>query len=649
MAESKEDFSRDPDTGELSPEGEAERWAMELQAAKRKLKDWQDRADKIVDRYLDEREKGGENESRLNLWTANVDTQMALMYGKTPKSDVSRAFDDQDDDVARVAAIMLERNLDHEMESESDTFAEAMSTALEDRLIPGFGFASVRYEVEFEPAMDEIGNPILDDLGQPVEKKVWENVATDWHYWRDVLWSPCRTFKLARWLAWKTPMTRKAAISRFGEEIGRQLPLNSRTGKKGEADAVKSDPWGRVDVWEIWSKEDRKVYWYVEGFGKILDSKDDPIGLDGFFPFPRPLICRPTTRSFVPRPEFLIAQDLYNEIDRLTTRIALLEEAVRVAGVFDSASPELSRLLSDSGFNKLYPASNWSELSEKGGLKGKVDWFPLEQITSAISVLSDKRAEKIGLLQQVTGWSDIMRGQSNPGETLGAQKLKSAYGGVRIQRQQSEFAEFASGLKQIAAEIMCKHFDAATLMERSNLGSTPDAGLMQSAAELLKSGKARFRVQVKPESINMTDYAQLKQERGEAIQSLTGLVAAMTPLIQSGGAQAVEFTLKAGAWMLAGVQGGEGLEAEFDAFARKAAQAAAEPKPPPLPDPAVVKGQVDMQKMGMDLQSAQAKHQMDMQRIGMEVQSDRAKAAIRVQEAQATAPPPTVVVGGIPR
>ena len=45
---------------------------------------------------------------------------------------------------------------------------------------------------------------------------------------------------------------------------------------------------------------------------------------------------------------------------------------------------------------------------------------------------AEKRAEKIALIQQVTGWSDIMRGQSNPNETLGAQKLKTRFGGVLV-------------------------------------------------------------------------------------------------------------------------------------------------------------------------------------------------------------------------
>lgn len=617
---------------------------MEFRAARDKLKKWHGQGEKVLDRYLDERDTASSRESRLTLFTANVDTQQAMLYGKVPKSDVTRTFSDADDDVARVAAMILERNIDQEMEKESDTFAQALEHALEDRLLPGLGFCTVRYEMEEVDATDpETGEALADpESGEAIPEKTWENVATDWHYWKAVLYSPCRTFEEMRWGAWSEPLTRKQLRARFGDEIANSLPMNSKTGKKGDADAAKADPWSRADVWEIWSKDDGRVYWFVEGAAKILDMRDDPLELDGFFPFPKPMIAHATTRAFVPKPDYTFAQDLYGEIDKLTTRIGLLEDAVRVTGVYDKNSAEVARILTESGVNKLYPAENWSGLSEKGGLKGAVDWFPLDQIVAAIGVLTEKRAEKIGLLQQVTGWSDIMRGQSNASETLGAQKLKSAYGSVRIQRFQAEFAQFASALRTLKAEIIAKHFDPKTIIQRSNIMSTPDAKFAEAAVALIKSPEARFRVEVKPESINLTDYATLKQERVEVIGALGQLLGAMTPLIQSGGPPAMEFTLATGAWLLAGVKGGEGLEAEYDKFRDQVQKAAAAPKPHPPPDPKVeaakVQGAVKIEGAKMDLQVKAAEHRMDMAKLGAEVQADKTKTMLRVVEAQATPP-----------
>jgi len=656
--ETGEGFARDED-GKLTASGQADRWTMEFNAARAGLKKWHPQAEKILDRYLDERDKSNTDESRLNLFTANVETQHSMLYGKVPSADVARHFEDPADDVARVAAEMLERLLTPL--SSSDPYVVALSYALEDRLLPGFGCAMARYEVETGPADPdpETGEPILDEQGEPVEQKTFENVETDYHYWKDWLWSPCRTFEDSRWFAFKAPMTRAALVKRFGEDIGHQIPMNTKTGKKGEADAVKQDPWARSDVWEIWCKEDRTVYWFVEGFGRVLDEKPDPLELEGFYPFPKPMMARSTTRNFLPRPDFVIAQDLYNEIDTLSTRINLLEKAIRIAGVYDKSSPEVAKLLTDAGFNMLYPAEGWALHKEKGGLAGVVDWFPLEQVVAAIGVLTEKRAEKIGLLQQVTGWSDIMRGQSNANETLGAQQMKAQYGSVRIQRFQNEFARFATDLQRIRAEIISKHFDVKTIIERSNAMQTemmddptrpgqrvPNVEMIQKAAQLIKDKLSAYRIEVKPENINLTDYAQLKQERTEVVTALAGLITAAAPLVQAAGAPAADFVLAAGQWLLAGTKGGDSLEAEFDSFRTKLQAQAAQPPPP---DPAMerekIKGEVaqfqakaDVQKTQMDMQVATAKHGMEMQKMQAEVAVDTAKARNDIARSQAVPP-----------
>lgn len=657
--ETLENLPRGED-GQLTPFGQAERWALEFSAARERLKKWHTRGEKILDRYLDERASSEADDSRLNLFTANVETQHSMLYGQVPASTASRRFADSQDDVARVAGEMLERHINTDIEKDGSSFASALGYCLEDRLLPGLGFATVRYEVRFEkvpeqpaqmapcdcggmpdcPACKGAGEVELAPAVPETERKAWENVETDYHYWKDVLWSPCRTFEDARWFAWCAPLTRQALNERFGEEIGKLVPLNAKTGQKGNADAVKADPWSRADVWEIWSKEDKAVYWYVEGFDRVLDEKPDPLGLDNFFPFPKPMMARPTTRSFLPRPDFAIAQDLYNEIDTLSTRINLLEKAVRLAGAYDKNAPEVAKILTDTGFNKLYPAENWAALAEKGGLKGVVDWFPLEQVVAAIGVLTEKRAEKIGLLQQVTGWSDIMRGQSNPNETLGAQKLKTRFGGVRVERFQKEFAGFASGLLKLKAEIIAKHFDPQTIIERSNVLNTQDAQYAEQAAQLIKDEYAQYRVEVKPEAISLTDFAQMKEERVEVVTALSGLFSAAAPVVQAAGPMAAPFFLELGKWLIAGTKGSSEMEGIFDKFVEKAEQAAMAPKPPqqdPKAMAAQVKAKADIQKAGMDMQVKK-----------LETQAHVIKAQTDIQKAQAMAVIPPRPTNGFP-
>ena len=195
-----------PDT----PEGLAARYSIELAAAKESVKKWWKRGDKINKRYLDDRQStSGENQgdTRLNLFTANTNTLLALLYGKTPKINVGRRFADSHDDQARVASEMLERLLNSDLERSDDATVDALKNALQDRLLPGLGNVRLRYEatLEQQPDTPAILDPATGaELAPAVpgqEIKTGEDVKTDYVFWKDQLWSPCKTFDELRWWA----------------------------------------------------------------------------------------------------------------------------------------------------------------------------------------------------------------------------------------------------------------------------------------------------------------------------------------------------------------------------------------------------------------------------------------------------------------
>ena len=86
------------------PRAAAQKWQRELQAAKESVADWHKAGEKVVRRFLDKRDAGEELQSRLNLFTANVQTLRSMLYGRPPMVQVSRRFADATDDVARVAS-----------------------------------------------------------------------------------------------------------------------------------------------------------------------------------------------------------------------------------------------------------------------------------------------------------------------------------------------------------------------------------------------------------------------------------------------------------------------------------------------------------------------------------------------------------------
>jgi hypothetical protein len=621
--------------------GWAQRWNVEMNAAKENQRAWTERGDRVVKRFTDDRE--GEprlnGETRVNLFTANVQTLRALLYGKTPQVDVKRRFADPNDDIARVAGEILQRLLNTDIEKDSDTYAESLESALSDRLLPGLGVVRCRYEAEFEdretPAITR-PDPLT---GQMVELapaftetvKKYECVPVDYVHWRDFRWSPCRTWDEVRWVAFRVPMTRDQLDKRFGKDVSKLVPMTANRDKSKDTlqDATeRNQAWQRAEVWEIWSKEQKQIFWWVDGYDHLLDRKDDTLGLDGFWPVPRPMFANLTTSRLMPTPDFTLAQDLYNEIDSLSSRITLLERAVAARGVYDKTSEEVKRVLSESVANELIPADNFALFKEKGGLQSVIDWLPIDLFVGALKELEAYRQNLMALLFQVTGMSDIMRGQASSGATATEQALKAKFASTRVQEFQNEFARFASDAQRIKAEIISKHYDEESIAKESNVQFMfpPDQQNAGQAIALLKSDFYQYRIEVKPESVAMADMAAVKQERGEFLMSVATFLQSAGPI----GAQApwsIQYLLQMLSWSMAGFRGSSSIEGVMDQMVVAANQAQQAAAANPQPNPEQQKMQMEQQKMAAQLQADQQKAQMEMQikQVEMEMKKQEAQ------------------------
>src|SRR5690606_31719788 len=59
----------------------------------------------------------------------------------------------------------------------------------------------------------------------------------------------------------------------------------------------------------------------------------------------------------------------------------------------------------------------------QGGASGFVQWLPLQEVAAAITGLIEARRELFADYDRLSGVSDIMRGETEAEETLGAQRL----------------------------------------------------------------------------------------------------------------------------------------------------------------------------------------------------------------------------------
>jgi hypothetical protein len=182
------------------------------------------------------------------------------------------------------------------------------------------------------------------------ERIVNQEVYTDFVNWRDFLWSPARTWEEVTWVARRTWLKKKAFKARFGEEKYAEIRDSSKN-DLGLHGYPKGFEKGKVEVFEVWCEDTNKVYMIHCGTKSELEpAKDDPLKLDGFWPCPKPVFATHTTNSLIPRPDYVMVQDQYAELDVLNDRINTLTKALRVVGAYDATNSSLSKMLTGPEF-----------------------------------------------------------------------------------------------------------------------------------------------------------------------------------------------------------------------------------------------------------------------------------------------------------
>ena len=620
-----------------SPAGLAQRWGTEIEASRQELLKFHQDANRITQRYLDKRDAYGHDESKVNLFWSTMKVLLSMLYARPPKADVSRTFQDFDDDVARVAGTMLQRILNRGFDDDVSTWDAAVRQGIEDWLIVGMGQIWLRYEVETEPyTIEAVLDPITGDElvpAQEAERITDEDACCDYVYWEDFYWSPARIWPEVRWVARRVFMTKDQLEARFGEEIARIVPLGNRKQSDSVNDqTVKHDPWSKAEVFEIWCKDHRKVYWYARGADVILDVVDDPLGLDNFFPCPKPVAANVTSSNFMPRADYIFAQDQFNELDEINTRITWLTRAAKVVGVYDKSADGIQRMFSQGAENQLIPVDNWALFAERGGIKGQVDWAPIEQVVNAINQLRQYRQDKVMQIYEVLGISDVMRGSSKASETATAQQIKAQFGSTRVQLMQFYIADWISQALRIKAEIICKHWQPETIIRRSNIERTPDAPLAMQAIQMLKQEEMReYRVTIEADSMAAMDWAAERDAAVQFMQGLGAFISQTAPMAQQvPGAGPVLLNLMQ--WAVSKFRVSTQIETVIDQAVAGLKQSLGQPKPPPQPTPdAVLKANLEKEKIASDERIAMLEAQKDREIASLKATIDLQKVEMQAK------------------
>lgn len=639
-------------------------WLSQLARYEKDFNTWERRCGRIIRRYRDEREESTPV-VRYNVLWSNVQTLSPAIYSRIPKPLVERRFQDSDP-IGRYASTALERSL--EVQSEVGYFDESMRRAVQDYLLVGRGVLWERYEPTYGEAEEDTAPP-------PV---TYEKVCTDYVYWRDFRHSPARIWRDVWWIAKRDWLTKKEGIKRFGDKFA-NVPMKKRDDNDPVILGQDERTSEKACIWEIWDKNSRQVIFIAEGYkAEPLEVRDDPLNLSEFWPCPRPLYATTTNDTLIPVPDYLEYQDQARELDSLTGRIGALTKAVKVVGMYDASEKALVRLLNEGVDNTMVPVESWAAFSEKGGIAKSVDFMPLKDIVTALLELYNARDRVKQDMYEITGISDIVRGQASAGsaKTATEQRIKGQFANLRLQDRQTEVARFARDAIAITGEIVSEHFSPETIADMTNimpliLDDVPEAPPMQmppdappelaqmqaqqqqqmaeqqrqqqaqqifaQAMELLRNDKLRtFRVDIETDSTIEPDAEEAKRAATELVTAtLQGLTAA-GEVIQF----APELVNPVGDLILFAYRKfrvGRSVEASLEEALEQIKTRLENPGPPP-PDPKLeaekIKAEAEGQKAQMGLQTEQMKQQGEAQKIQGQMQLNEQQLAIKQAELQ---------------
>jgi len=658
MAESPELATDGKPTDPYADMRASKPWLEAIKDAERCFSLYQEKCDNIDKFYADLKKFGESKEREMQIFWANMEVLKPSIYARPPVPLVGSRFKDRKP-INRHASELIERCLVTSFDTEN--IHETMKQVRDDLAASARGVLWVRYEEDSE------GN----------EKVCYDHIDR-----KDFVHDPARKWKEVGWVNRKSYLTREQMKARFEKSSGDAYQKATYEERKDEE--YKGEK--KACVNETWSKTKGAVVWTTEGVEDVLDIQPPFLSLEGFFPCPCPAYGTVQRRSLKPVPDFLFYKDQIEEINELTARISALSEALRMKGFYSAGNEEISTAIETAMKQQdnnaiLVPVPNVAQFGN-GTFKDSIIWLPVEQIAAVIAQLINLRKQLIDDAYQISGLSDIMRGATDPNETLGAQQLKSQYGNVRIRDRQEEMIRIARDAARIAGEIISENFRPETIAAMSQYDGLPTQqqiaqqiaqvqGQVQAAArnpqmvaqaqanpemaqqllqqvkqqvqelqgqitfeqvlEFIKDERMRpFALEIETDSTIQPDEDAAKQRTTEFLGALGTALSQLAPMVAAQ-PQSAEFASEVLKFAVAPFRAGRALEAAIDQFADNVKQTASQPKPDPAAEAAAKVQEMKGQEIQANLASIQAKSEAD----AVQAQADLAKTAAEIRKIEA--------------
>lgn len=589
--------------------------------------------------------------SIYNVTWSSIQTMKPSFYSRIPKPAVIRLHKTENP-VKKLAVTVAERCTSFSLKQEEDAFNQIMEAVVEDRLLPGRGIAKVIFESELREKLDPMtGQPIIGEDGQPVQETYNERASTRYIYWPELFHNQARIWSTdVEWLAIRHTLSKAEIKKRFDTDKLQASKLITYNASDAAAEKIlqseqEKQECKKAEVFEVWCKESKSVYWVSEGLkDKFLKIEEDPLKLDSFFPVARPLMATCTSDSMIPVCDYRITKKIVEDLDTTFTRVSALVDCVRFVGLHDaSVSTDMikMRALPDG---QTTPVRSWAQFAEKGGIKGCVDWFPIERVVEVIRSLAEHGQMLLGQYFEITGIPDIIRGSSAPSESATAQQFKGQFATIRIADKQADVQRFCRDIVSMKAEIIFELFSDETIMMMSGYDdmSEEEQQLFPQALAILRNDRAKqFVIDIETDSTLALDENAEKSARleflsslGQFFQNAMGMMQ-LHPDVADLAFESIKFgadAFRQGRELTGAIDSTlakvkDSIQAQKDAEAAQQEQIANQPPPK---DPAEIKAEADMMiaqfKAELAQQSMAQKAEIEQVKVGIEQQKAASKA-----------------------
>lgn len=515
---------------------------------------------------------------KFPLWWSCWKIRQPITFARLP---IPVLKDTQGDDPYGRTACVIGERLTRGILKTFDAFSE-FSSAVDDFLVTNFGQGRAYYRreecveeekirleaIEQQPAEPEMGpdgqpmpveevppiyitpegeqvaEPLFDDMGPYILSGQEITVDNEEVYFEAGLYSglyvdpDARKWNAVTRLAYEYQYSYREFVAKFGEAALAKLSLGSveehRSGKP-------------IIVFEYHDKFLKECRWFAENSEDFFQPKEiadidvqalrevkekaeaaymdnsDLYGLSGFFPCVEPLLMNASTKDFWPTPEYFQIMDILDDTHGIVRRMFLLTKAIRIRFFFDSSIPQLQQLIGETGEGGGLGIPNLQEtlMNNNGNLQALVAYFPVKDMIEGLQNMYSAFEQRLNMFYQVTGLSDLIRGQTNPDsdKTFGERQMEGKFALNRIEPFQRKVQEWVKDNYQLLMEMGLKMFSDKTLDEYITPQTLDDEDKQRyvAALELLKNNKRRrFRVDFETDS---TVQINEQWKRAQAIET----------------------------------------------------------------------------------------------------------------------------------